>query len=383
MRIAINALSVQSGGGLTFLKNLLKNLLLLDQKNEYVVLTTEAKASALGLSNSGQSNLRTIIYVMRGWVVRSCWEQTVLPLLLRREGVNVLYAPGNQGPVLFPFPFVVFVQNVDPLVLESYGTTASFRIKRRLLRMMMRASVKQAKKVVAVSAYARRLLVREFGCPFEKITVIPHGSPVDAAGCLSLGGQAPALSGRLQLDGSYFLAVSNMTYNKNYETLLRALSIALPRIPEPATLVVAGKAEEVSYYSSLEGLVRQLGLSENVHFLGGVDRKTLRVLYAGARALIFPSRVESFGLPLLEAMAFGVPVAASRIEPIVEVCGDAVLYFDPENHQEMAKSMVRILQDSRLRKTLVERGLARAKLFSWEGTARQTLQILEEAVSRG
>lgn len=379
MRIAINVLSVQSGGGLTFLKNLLKYLPLVGPDNEYIILVTEVKASTLGVTNGRFPNFRTMICPARGWAVRGCWEQTVMPEVLRREKVDVLYAPGNQGPVLSLFPFVVLVQNVEPLVQKGIGIPLALGMKRKALRIMTRASVHRARRVIAISEYTRRLLTREFSYSPERVTVIPHGAPEDSGTFPST--QTSAHHGGPTIENPYFLAVSNIKYNKNFETLIDAFAVAYRKIADPVHLVIAGDVEDKLCYLQLEQLIEQHGIVPRVHFLGGADQGVLRSLYRGCRALIFPSRVESFGLPPLEAMAYRVPVAASCIDAVVEVCSDAALYFDPDNAGEMAEAMMRLWSDEGLRRDLVVRGVARAGQFSWEETARLTLRVIRAAAT--
>lgn len=377
MKIAVNALSVQGGGGLTFLKNLLHHLLLIDKKNEYLVLVVEEKARELGIRDP-YPNLRTLIYPSREWIARGMWEQMMLPWVLRREKVDILYAPGNQGPVLFCCPFVVFIQNVDPLIRGFRGYPLRFLLKREISRFLMCASVWRARKVIAVSEYARQLTSHAFGYPLEKIAMVHHGSPKDGA-MLQDGGAS--LLESTEPSKPYLLAVSTIKENKNYENLLEAFAIVCSEISQPVKLLIAGEIEDKTCFLRIKNHVDRNRLSSRVVFLGKVEGAALRALYVGSEGLVFPSKIESFGLPPLEAMVYGVPVAASRIEPIVEVCGAAVLYFDPENCQEMAKSMVRLLKDGELKKTLVERGRARAKLFSWERAARRTLEVLQAAFS--
>lgn len=378
MKIAVNALSVQGGGGLTFLKNLLRHLLLIDKKNEYLVLAVQEKAEELGIRDP-HPNLRTLIYPSRGWVARGMWEQFLLPWVMRRERVDILYAPGNQGPVLFCCPFVVFIQNVDPLIRGFKGYPVRFLFKKEMSRLLMCASVWRARKVIAVSEYTRQLTSRAFGYPLEKIVVVHHGSPENGA-ILPDGGGAPPLA-RPKPSQPYFLALSTIKESKNYENLLEAFAIVCSKISQPLKLLIAGEIEDKACFLRIKSHVERNRLSSRVDFLGKVEGAALRALYVGSEGLVFPSKIESFGLPPLEAMAYGVPVAASRIEPIVEVCGEAALYFDPDDPKEMARSIVRLLKDSKLKKTLVEHGRARAKLFSWESAARRTLEVLHAAVS--
>lgn len=376
MRIAINALSVQSGGGLTFLKNLLEHLLDIDQENQYLIFVTEDKVGALGIRQD-LPNLRIIICPPRKWFVRACWEQVILPRILHREGVDVLYAPANQGPIFSPIPFVVLVQNVYPLVQGGRGLPLVFRVKRWALRVMTQLSIRKARKVIAISDYTRRLLVHEFGSDPEEIAVIPHGAPNSSDSFPALRLQESF--GDEKSRPPYLLAVSNVGYNKNYETLIQAFAIASRTLDVNVGLIIAGERGPKKYFDRLLRHAQAMGISSRVHFLGGVGYGQMPALYAGARALVYPSLVESFGLPPLEAMVYGLPVAASRIDPIMEVCNEAVLYFDPHSSEEMARVIVQVVSDDRLRATLIEKGLARAGRFSWEDTARSTLEILKSA----
>jgi len=377
MRIAINALSVQGGGGLTFLKNLLEHLLGIDLENQYFIFVTEDKVGALGIPQD-LLNLRIIICPPRKWFVRACWEQVILPRILHRERVDVLYAPANQGPIFSPIPFVVLVQNVDPLVQGGRGLPLVFRVKRWGLRLMTQLSIQKARKVIAISDYTRRLLVQEFGSDPKEIAVIPHGAP-NSSECFRPLRTEERFGGEKKIKSPYLLAVSNIGYNKNYETLIQAFAIASRTLDVNVGLVIAGERGPKKYFDRLLRHAHAVVISSRVHFLGGVSYEQMPALYAGARALVYPSLVESFGLPPLEAMAYGLPVAASRIDPIIEVCNDAVLYFDPHSAEEMAKVIVQVVSDDLLRATLIEKGLARARRFSWEDTARSTLEILKAA----
>ena len=126
--------------------------------------------------------------------------------------------------------------------------------------------------------------------------------------------------------------------------------------------------------------VKALGLEDRVRFLGTVPEDDLPALYGGATVFVFPSEYEGFGLPVLEAMACGTPVACSNTSSLPEVAGDAVLYFDPTNIESMAHTLDRMLADAELRADLRERGLARASDFSWERTAQETLKVYRKAL---
>lgn len=373
MRVAINALATQPGGGLTYLRGLLRYLPALDPAHEYLVFSAGGALVA-----SAADNVRFLTHPQRGLLARTAWEQVVLPGVLRRRGVDVLYAPGNQGPLVRPVRFVVNIQNVDPLV-PAPGLPPAFRARLAALRVATGASVRAARKVIAVSDYARMLVAGAFGTDPQAIEVIPYGAPEDAEQPLAEGAVDEVR--RMALPRPYVLAVSNITHNKNYETLFSALAEAIRQLGQPVHLMVAGQVVHRWYLTALQHRLDAEQVGSYVRWLGWVNPEVLRVLYAEAAALVFPSRTESFGLPVLEAMAYGVPVTASRIPAVEEVCGDAALYFDPRDSRSMAEALVQVVASSTLRERLSAAGRLRARRFSWTHTARRTLDTLLQAAA--
>jgi glycosyltransferase involved in cell wall biosynthesis len=372
MRIAVNALSAQPGGGMTFLRQLLQSLLSIDRLNRYLILSTEEQLSALGVSSHGNENVEILICPPRSWIRRGIWEQTAMLRLLTQRRVDVLYSPGNLGPLVSSIPSVVVVQTVDPLLREYQGTPLAFQFKQWVLRGMMRISTVQAHRVIAVSEYVQKLLVAQFCLTPSSIEVIHHGSP-------TLQHSPTGKEDSATLDpGSYLLAVSNIRYNKNYLRLLEAIQLLSEMTTEPVKLLIAGRVEHRACFAELQRFIAVHSL-DSVQFLGGVRPDKLAILYRNALGLVFPSQLESFGLPVLEAMAYGIPVVASSIDPVKEICSDAILYFDPFQPAQMAEQMKRILEDRALRDELAQKGSRRASLFCWKDAAERTLRLLKAA----
>ena len=169
--------------------------------------------------------------------------------------------------------------------------------------------------------------------------------------------------------------------HKNHAMLVKALHLLRTKHRREVPCVLTGIKRGA--HDALLKAVEEHGLAQQVHLLGYVEKHDMPLLYQGARFLIFPYLFEGFGLPLLEAMASDCPIICSRAASIPEVVGDAALLFDPNDPEEMADSMHRILTDEELRRTLVKAGRERALQFSWERTAHETLKVLEEAASIG
>jgi alpha-1,3-rhamnosyl/mannosyltransferase len=186
---------------------------------------------------------------------------------------------------------------------------------------------------------------------------------------------------RAGLAGPYVLYLGINKPHKNLLALLRAWAQVAAPLRQEHTLALAGHQD--ARYTEGHDLVESLGLGESVRFVGGVSEADLPLLYAGATCFVFPSLYEGFGLPILEALACGAPVACSNVSSMPEVAGDAALLFDPTSEGEIAAALTRLLTDEALRGRLAERGRAQARAFTWERTAAETLGVYRRLLSRG
>jgi glycosyltransferase involved in cell wall biosynthesis len=221
-------------------------------------------------------------------------------------------------------------------------------------RLLLWISARRSRALIAVSEATREDLVRFYKFTAGRIVVIPHG--VD-----------PAF---FELDRSkiepYILCVSTLHPHKNLDRLIRAYA----RRTRPDRLVLAGMRGFQA--SQLESLIAQLDVAKSVELTGWIPRADLLRLYQRARAFIYPSVFEGFGMPVLEALAARIPVACADIPPLREVAGDAALYFDPHDEDAIAAALDQVASDH----SLVDAGVARARGFTWENAAERTLAAL-------
>jgi glycosyltransferase involved in cell wall biosynthesis len=309
-------------------------------------------------------------YGSLGHLRRLAWLQTVLPLRLMADRATVLLSPVPEGLLLRVIPQVIVVHDVLPLHFPH-----EYPRQQYYFRHLVPAVLKRARLIVAVSEHTRRDLAAFYGITSPNVHVVPNGFDAQR---YRAGIASQSVKDKYGLE-AYLLFVGNLLPHKNLSILLRAFASIAGRMAHQ--LVIAGK-KDPRYYPALEAQVQALGLQGRVLFLDYVPAEDLPALYAGADACVLPSLYEGFGLPVLEAMACGTPVIASRASAIPEVAGEAALLFDPHDVHDMAQTIAAVLGHPDRRETMRHRGLARATQFSWRRTATAILGLLKEAVTR-
>jgi len=234
-------------------------------------------------------------------------------------------------------------------------------------------AARDADAIIAISQHTKTEIISLLAVPPERVTVVHLG--VDPIFRPRTPEEVAAVRRRLGLTRPYLLFVGTAEPRKNLPRLVEAMARCRAAGLKGVDLVLAGKSAWGS--DALRACVDRRGMAEVVRFPGYVAAEDLPALYSGAEALALPSLAEGFGMPLLEAMACGTPVVASRTTSIPEVAGDAGVLFDPEDVEDIVGALIRVVTDSELRATLVARGLARAAQFTWERTAKETLAVYE------
>ena len=299
------------------------------------------------------------------------FDQVALPVALARDGVDVFFSPYYKAPLAAPCPSVVTIHDV--LFLKVGGR----RVKNLLFKPWARLLASRVARVLTDSEHSRHDLEDTLGFHRSRIEVIPLG--VSSTFSPDAREHSPRVAEKLGLSRDYVLSVTNFRTHKNNECLVRAFANLASQEPD-VDLVLAGRAAVST--RRLEDLIDGLGLGRRVLLPGLIADEDLPALYAGARAFAFPSLYEGFGLPVLEAMASGVPVACSKASSLPEVASGAALLLDPNTPREWTEGLRRLLTDEPLRKRLVEAGLARARDFSWRNSAARILSVLEEVSKR-
>lgn len=309
---------------------------------------------------------------------RLLWENVELLRLARRDRIDILHAPAFAPPFPSDFKVVVTVHDLIGMFFPNQLSWPS----RFYWGKWLPHCVKRASAIVAVSENTKRDLVNYLRIPEKTIHVIyPSGhetfSPHADAKELS------RMKARFCIREKYFLFVGTIEPRKNLVRVVQAFARFLKRYGRHDSswqLVVVGM-KEYAHGRSFKSLVGQSAAGlEDVIYTGYVSNESLNLLYCGAEAFVFPSLYEGFGIPILEAMACGVPVLTSNLSSMPEVSGDAALYVDPSSVERITDGMIEIVEDASLRKDLMQKGFERVKHFSWKETARQTLRVYESLV---
>lgn len=393
--VLFNALASTAGGGVTYLRNVLPKLAHYGAGFCYYVLVPPAHWADYASLASTKVRIETIS-IRGGLPGRWCWEQTALRRVLKKEQVAALVSLGNFGLFAAPVPQVLFNRNAlyfspeftrDLWGRGEYVAWFGHQVKSWLARFSIKtadfnlapseAFLKQLQLVTDVSS--DQFAVLPFGFDLEQFTANSQPLPAQVREKLNL-----------QPNCRRLLYVSHYNYFRNFETLLRALPALKRELREHGglqfQLVLTTNLKPGAVYggydaSSASALIDQLGVRDDIAMLGNVPYEQLHQLYRLCDAYVCPSYAESFGHPLVEAMALGLPVAAADLPVHREMCGAAALYFDVFDERALAEQCARLLTDTQLRAALLERGQQRSQEFSWDKHCQQLVALIRSCVA--
>ena len=365
IRVLVNGIHAKSGGGVTYLRNILP--LLADDDDLEIHLILHRDQFELYGNLSGKVRVHPLEFDNR-FLPALVWEQLALPGLARSMSADVTFSPANYGPLFAPNRVILLRNSLAVVGRETRLSRRPYWIG---LALMTGLSLLTCTKAIAVSRYARNALTFGFGGRLrDRVTIVNHGvdpvfSPDDTAD------REP-----------YLLAVSDIYIQKNIHTLIEAMGTVHRRRPE-IKLKIAGRSIDAGYMKELRGRLAELDLAGVVEFLGERRTGELVDLYRRCLVFVFPSTVETFGNPLVEAMACGAPVACSNTAAMPEIVGDAAEFFPPLDAGEMASTILAIADDPALRRELGLRATKRAAGYSWSRAASETADVIKKAARGG
>ncbi|MBU1177684.1 glycosyltransferase family 4 protein [Patescibacteria group bacterium] len=377
MRIGIDArFCGPIGKGLgRYTQKLVAHLEKIDRQNQYYVFL---RRENWNIYQPTHNNFQKVLADFQWY---SWQEQLKMPAVLQQQNLDLVHFPHFNVPLLYRGKFVTTIHD---LILIQFPTKRAttlgpllYKIKYFGYKRVISHAVRKSQSVITVSKYTKKQLAEFFKIKTDKIHVTYEAS-------------SGVESGQLQIPESDFLKdygitkpfllyVGNAYPHKNLEGLLRAFRKFAQRNNQHQ-LVLVGKSDY--FYNRLKQEADTLGLTKNnkVIFFGFASEKQLADLYRLAKAYIFPSFMEGFGLPPLEAMSYGLPVVAANTSCLPEILAKAAIYFNPHSTREMAAAIDKILSDRALREDLREKGYWQVKRYSWEKCARDTLAVYQRSV---
>lgn len=301
-------------------------------------------------------------------------EQLFFKRELQAATLDLMHFTNFNFPLSYRDPFVISIN--DLTLLHFAGRSRTSRFKTRPMRFVMQQGANRSLSVLTYSRHQKDLITENFNVDPGKVEVIYLA--VDEQFRPSAPAEVAAFRKRKKLEGPFMMYTGQWREHKNLVRLFKAF--ARIKHETAATLVLVGKEDRA--FPIIPRTVKELGLEDRVVFTGFVEDDDLPLYYAAADLFVFPSLSEGFGLPPLEAMACGTTVASSSAPPMPEILGDAAVYFDPNDTEDMARVLVSLLGDAQKREAYREQGFAQTKRYSWEQTATQTYQSYETALRR-
>lgn len=357
-------------GQYTYMANLVKSLLSLETEHEFVVYCRREVPAEFPL-DSDRATFRVC-----GFKNRKMCEQLSIPLHAGRDRPDVLHTCWCR-------PYLYRGKNVFNIMGLEWRTHPNVPLHSRLnnwyYKTTIESTCRRADRLIAISQFMKRTFVERMNVPADRIDVVYLGVDLNTYRRVGDVDGLRILRRKYSLPSRFILFVGAMLANKNLDNIIRAFhSIKQQRDYEDVGLVIAGGRGWNS--TPIPKLVNKLGLEQSVVFTGFIPQADIVGLYNLATLYAFPSLVEGFGLPVLEAFACGTAVVTSNVTAMPEVAGDAAILVDPLNMAELADAFRRVLADDALRNDLAKRGLRRAQEFTWQRTAREMLKVYEKVL---
>ena len=377
MTIAFNGLmlSGQWSGIGTYAYNLMKTLWDIDQTNNYIGWIPEASPFC-DLSRQANVTLHRTPVSTQHMVRHFLWEQTQLPFALRQTQTDMFFSPSYTLPVL-RISRSAYVVTVHDLILHHCPKTKK-RLFNLYMQMSMRQIVRSSDLIIVDSDQTRRDLIDIYHIAEDRLVTI-HLAASDFFAQPVPDDTLHNVQTRYDLGDTAILAVGDIEPRKNVTTLIKAVSMLKERGMKDLQLVLVGK-----HRRGMDTLYKQIAdhnLKKETILTGYISQEDLSALYRLARVFVYPSLYEGFGIPPLEAMLAGTPVVASNTSSVPEAVGKAGILVDPANPKQMADGIEEILVDDATARKLTQLGYQQARQFSWEKTARRTLQVFQSTVS--
>jgi glycosyltransferase involved in cell wall biosynthesis len=305
---------------------------------------------------------------------RKMWTQFALPfsLLLDKNRPDVFFSPSHYAPRFSPVPTAISIMDLSYIHFPQLFTKHDLY----QLTNWTKYSTKQAKKIFTISNFSRDDIIKIYNKKVGDVVTTYLGiKPIESSKVYKVSNveSMNELNKKFGITAPYILFVGTIQPRKNIAKLIEAVSLLKEK---QVNLVVVGKKGWL--WEEILAAPEKFKVQDRIKFLDFVGNEDLPSLYKNALCFVLPSLYEGFGLPVLEAMKFGCPAVISNVSSLPEVGGDAAIYFDPQNVDDIADKLDKVISDEKLRAEMTEKGYNQVKKFSWEKTAKETLKVLEE-----
>ncbi len=368
-----------------YAQEIIDNIIKIDYQNKYTIFLSKDNFDQFKTNNQ---NVKKVLINIPWYGFK---EQLFFPYYIKKARVDLMHFPHFNVPIFCPVKFIVTIHD---LILTKYPTIRAstlspffYKIKNIGYKLTISSAIKRAEKIIAVSQYTKDDIIRYFHVDSEKISVTHEGvanlSKERDTLFDSDNNDTISLSG-YNINKPYLLYVGNAYPHKNLERLVDVWQ-NITNKNKNFQLVLVGK--EDYFYDRLKKYAASKNLYTDdkptkIIFSGYVPDQILKILYQKALLFIFPSLYEGFGLPALEAMSRKLAVVSSNRASLPEILGEAALYLNPEDKDDMTKKITIAMEDANLRKKLIESGLKQVKKYSWWECANKTLTIYNSILTR-
>ncbi|MBN2167831.1 MAG: glycosyltransferase family 4 protein [Actinobacteria bacterium] len=371
MRIGVEGRTLQGNryGVARYLTNMLNHLQEIDPENEYILYTSRP------IDRSGLPD-KIIVKTIR-MKPGILWRHLRLPLAMLRDRVDLHYSPSYFVPMLKLCPTIASVYDITFKVHpEWFAGDKRFRFDE-----IFWWRVKKAERIVTCSLHSKNDITKILEVKPSRVKVI-YPAADDVFGPVDDKKLITGIKQKYGVEGKFLFTAGAIHTRRNLKRLIEALALARESTGLDLKLLILGEEAPFTPPVDIEGTAKKHGVEDCIVRAEYVPEQDLLLLYNACDLFVYPSLYEGFGLPVIEAMSCGTPVACSSITSIPEVAGDAAIYFDPANVQEMADAVSRGLNDDTLRKNCRQKGMERASRFSWRNSASELFELFNEVMRR-
>lgn len=351
---------------------LIRQIQKLDKENEYVIFVKDGPDKDC-LEET--SNVK--IEVLPGLSYPD-WEQISLPRAARKHKLDLLHLTSNTAPLWSPVPTLITLHDIIYLEKLSFGGTAYQNFGNLYRRWNVPRVIKKAEKIITVSHFEKDHILKKLPWLEDKLEVVHNGVSPIFRSFLPSDMDVQFVRTHFHLPEAYVFFLGNMAPKKNMKGALKAFDGYVKKTKNPLPLVMAETNEE-----ELKAVLKEIeltGLEKHIRLTGYIPQQYLPAIYASSHLFLYPSLRESFGMPIVEAMACGTPVISSKTSSMPEVSGGAAWLVDPFKPEEISAAMLQILGDEDGRQNLIAAGYENARRFSWSSHAEKVLSLYHEVL---